>query len=141
MPTSASNDETFTALDAWATTLLADAPEPDPKLRAAVRTIVTSHGEASLATVAAAAHISTRQLQRRFPIATGLTVGEYSRVRRLRAALAHRLTNEANWSRIAAEVGFVDHAHLTREFVALTGMPPRQASEHLARTAHANIVP
>ena len=62
-------------------------------------------------------------------------------VRRLRAALAHRLEDPANWSRIAAEVGFVDHAHLTREFVALTGMPPSQAAKHLARTSHSNVLP
>jgi len=141
LPADAPNDATFGALDAWLRALLAAAPPPDRALRAAVRTIVASNGEASLADIAAGAAMSTRQLQRRFPTATGLTVSEYSRVRRLRAALAHRLEDPANWSRIAAEVGFVDHAHLTREFVALTGMPPTHAARQLARTAHANVTP
>lgn len=131
----------FAALDDRLATLLGNAPPPDGVLRAAVRAIVSAGGDLRLSAVAAAAGLSPRQLQRRFPEATGLTVREYSRVRRLRGALAQRIANTAHWSRIAAESGFVDHAHLTREFGALTGVSPSRAAEQLARTAHANVMP
>ena len=92
--------------------------------------------------VAAARRKRLRHLQRRFADATGLTLREWARVRRLREALAARLTlAPAGWSRIAAEVGFVDHAHLTREFVALTGVRPMEAARHLARTVHDAVRP
>lgn len=133
--------EQFAALDARVVVLLRNAPPPDPALRAAVRAIVASGGDARLRDVARAAGMSPRHLQRRFPAATGLTVREYSRVRRLRGALAIRLDHSAHWSRIAAESGFVDHAHLTREFGALAGLSPSRAAAQLTRTAHVNVTP
>lgn len=136
-----SAESQFAALDEWLPARLADALPPEPPLRAAVRAIVSAGGDARLADIALAAGLSPRQLQRRFPEATGLTIREFSRVRRLRGALAQRIANATHWSRIAAESGFVDHAHLTREFGALTGLSPSRAAEQLARTAHANVTP
>lgn len=135
-------DLVLAALDAWIGERALAFAAPDPSVRAAVRTIVASRGEASLRDIAAAATMSPRNLQRRFPAATGLTVREYSRIRRLREALAHRLRAPVdNWSRVAAEVGFVDHAHLAREFSALAGISPRDAVRQLARTDHDAVHP
>jgi AraC-like DNA-binding protein len=135
-------DRVLAALDGWLGARVASYTAPEPSVRAAVRAIVAARGEAALADIAAAAAMSPRNLQRRFPIATGLTIREYSRVRRLREALAHRLRAPVNnWSRVAAEVGFVDHAHLAREFSSLTGISPSDAVRQLARTAHDDVHP
>ena len=92
--------------------------------------------------VARQAAIGLRHLQRLFREATGLTLREYARVRRLREALAMRLTpSSPHWSEIAAGTGFVDHAHLTREFVALAGVPPSMAAVQLRMTAHRGVRP
>ena len=93
--------------------------------------------------VARRAGLGLRQLQRRFPELTGLTLREYARVRRLRSTLGIRMQDAlpGGWSRIAAEAGFVDHAHLSREFMALTGLSPSAAARHLARTTHDDVVP
>lgn len=144
LPASDYADVVFPALETWLRRTLVPAalPAPDPRIRAAIRAIVTSRGEISMAAVANAASASLRQLQREFPRATGLTLRDFARVRRLREALALRLRGEAGgWSRIAAETGFVDHAHLTREFVALTGIAPSVAARQLARTSHLNVAP
>ncbi len=137
-------DVVFAALEAW---VLAELPAaalapPDPRIRAAVRAIVAARGEVAMADVAREAALGLRQLQRLFPKVTGLTLREYARVRRLRGALALRLrTATGGWSRVAAESGFVDHAHLTREFVALTGLAPSGAARQLSRTSHQDVAP
>ena len=142
LPRSDDTDVVFRALDAWTTATLAQTVEPDPRIRAAVRAIVAGRGEGSMEDVARQAAIGLRHLQRLFREATGLTLREYARVRRLREALAMRLTpSSPRWSQIAAGTGFVDHAHLTREFVALAGAPPSVAAEQMSMTAHRGVRP
>lgn len=135
-------DSAFDALDAALAMRLNTIAPPEPRVRAAVRAIVAARGECRVAVVACEAGIGVRHLQRRFPAATGLTLREYARVRRLREALAQRLSAQPpGWSRIAAETGFVDHAHLTREFVSMTGVRPSVAARQLGHTAHEDVVP
>jgi AraC-like DNA-binding protein len=135
-------DAVFAAADLWLSELLRDAPPPDPAVRAAVRAVVAGRGAMAAPDVARAAGIGLRQLQRRFRAATGLTLRDWSRVRRLREALALKLgAQPGGWSRIAAETGFVDQAHLNREFVALTGLVPSAAARMLANTEHERVTP
>jgi AraC-like DNA-binding protein len=142
LPESDDTNLVFPALDSWTGQLLTGASQPDVRIRAAVREIVARKGEGSMEQVAKVAAIGLRQLQRLFPATTGLTLREYARVRRLREALALRMTMPSpSWSTIAAETGFVDHAHLTREFVALAGIPPRVAAEHVGGIVHHEVRP
>lgn len=130
------------ALDSWLVEWMPTRPEPDPRLRRSVEAIISAGGEATLEALTEAAALSARQLQRLFRRATGLTMREFSRVRRLREALAQRLRETPpHWSRVAAETGFVDHAHLTKEFGALTGLSPTRAAQQLARTGHHAVRP
>lgn len=142
IPLGVDPDPSFDALDAALVRRLRSLPPPDPRVRAAVRAIVAARGECRVAIVAREAGVGVRHLQRRFPAATGLTLREYARVRRLREALAQRISSQPpGWSRIAAETGFVDHAHLTREFVSMTGVLPSVVARQLGRTAHDDVVP
>ena len=142
LPDSDAYDVVFAAMDAWADSAFASAPDPDQRIRQAIHAIVGRRGEGSMGEVARAASIGLRQLQRLFPEATGLTLREYARVRRLREALAMRIApSRPGWSAIAAEAGFVDHSHLTREFVALAGLAPSQAAVQLTSTAHRDVRP
>ncbi len=142
LPDSDDPDVIYPALDRWLVRYLEGAEMPDARIREAVRVIVATKGTIAMTEVARGAGMGLRHLQRRFPAATGLTLREYARIRRLREALAQHIDSRPlGWSRIAADTGFVDHAHLTREFRALTGIPPTEASEQLARTEHDNVVP
>lgn len=135
-------DVIFAALDRSLARLLEGAEEPDARIREAVRLIAAAKGKIAMTEVARGVALGLRHLQRRFPAATGLTLREYARIRRLREALAKHIdARPRGWSRIAADTGFVDHAHLAREFRALTGLPTTDASEQLARTEHDNVVP
>jgi AraC-like DNA-binding protein len=142
LPRSDDGDTVLVALDGWVRDNLRPTAEPDPRVRRAIRAIARRRGEGSMAEVAREAAVGLRHLQRLFPLATGLTMREYARVRRVREAIAMRLDrNASRWSEIAASTGFVDHAHLTREFIALTGAPPRVAARQLGTTAHHDVRP
>lgn len=132
----------FAALDRWCSDQMAASPLPDPRIRRAIGSIVSRRGEGAMEDVARDAAVGLRHLQRLFPEATGLTLREFARVRRLREALALRLTADAPpWSRIAAGAGFVDHSHLTREFHALLGVPPTTAARQMEQISHHGVRP
>jgi AraC-like DNA-binding protein len=134
-------DDGWRILERWSLENISHAVELDPIVRAALRRIVLTNGSARVADVADAVGIGVRQLQRRFGDATGLTIKTYSRVRRLRSALARQLAVNEPISKTAAERGYADHAHLAREFAELTGMAPTNVLRHLARIEHRNVVP
>lgn len=136
------DDRAFVELDRALVERLVPLGTPDPRIRAAVRAIAAGKGEVRMDAVARAAGLGLRHLQRRFPETTGLTLREFARVRRLREALGQRIApDQPGWSRIAAGTGFVDHAHLTREFVALTGIQPSIAARQLGLTEHDDVSP
>jgi AraC-like DNA-binding protein len=135
------NDDGWRVLERWSLENIPPAPVVDPVVRAALRHIVLTNGSARVAEVAEAVGVGLRQLQRRFADATGLTIKAYSRVRRLRSALARQLAVKEPISRTAAERGYADHAHLAREFAEMTGMAPTNVMRHLARIEHRNVVP
>ncbi len=83
--------------------------------------------ELPLTKIAEAVGLHPTHLARSFRSATGMTIGEY--VRRRRRERAETLLMDQpkrGISRIAAESGFADHAHMTRTFRADLGVPPSQ---------------
>lgn len=129
------------ALDAALRPIASDWATPDAAIRRAVITIVEQRGDVAMQDVAAVAGMGLRQLQRRFPAATGLTLREWARIRRLRESIALRMRDAAGWSAIAADSGFADHAHLTREYRAMVGLAPTHVADRLDRIEHRNVQP
>jgi AraC-like DNA-binding protein len=68
--------------------------------------------------------VSPRHLSRLFHAYTGMTLARYRNELRTRTALEAVATGAPSLSRLAAELGFADHAHLTRTVHRLTGQPP-----------------
>ena len=129
-------------IEAWCTARVDRWDPPDPRVRRAVNAITSSAGTIQLAELAIQCDVGPRQLQRLFRNATGLTIKEYARIRRYRTALAPTLENEGqSWARLAATFGFSDHAHLSREFRALTGTSPTEILERVAEIRHVNVRP
>jgi AraC-like DNA-binding protein len=88
-------------------------------------------------TVAAVLEISQRQLRRRCEAAIGYPPKVLQRIVRFQRILAHARAHEQaqpNLALLAAEHGYADQAHLTREFQRLAGRSPgtalREAAEH-----------
>jgi AraC-like DNA-binding protein len=84
--------------------------------------------DAGVARVSAAIRglwVGERQLRRRFTLAVGYGPATYLRVARLQRAVK-RASGATDLASLAADAGYADQAHLSRECRALTGRPPRE---------------
>jgi AraC-like DNA-binding protein len=111
---------------------LGDAPGPDPLVSEAVRRLMpwrTDH----IGSLTSSLSISDRQLRRRCQAAVGLAPKVLHRMLRFQgflaltqAALARgRAPTDDGLAVLAAEAGYADQPHLTRECLRLTGLSPR----------------
>jgi AraC-like DNA-binding protein len=85
--------------------------------------------ETRVSSVVASMSMSERQLRRRFKAAVGLSPKALERVLRFQRFLA--LVHTGGWSKLglartAVTLGYADQAHLTRESVDLSGLPPAE---------------
>jgi AraC-like DNA-binding protein len=111
---------------------LGDAPGPDPLVSEAVRQLMPWR-TADVGSLPSRLFISERQLRRRCQAAIGLAPKALHRVLRFQGFLA--LVQSAlaqgrepagdGLAALAADAGYADQAHLTRECVRLTGVTPR----------------
>jgi AraC-like DNA-binding protein len=119
---------------------LADASAPDPLVGEVVRRLMPGRG-AAVGSLPAAVFVSERQLRRRCLAAVGLSPKALHRTLRFQGFLAqaqHALAQGRSpagdgLARLAAECGYADQAHLTRECRRLTGLVP---STFLGRIEH-----
>lgn len=82
--------------------------------------------------------IGGRQLERRFLEATGATPKRIARILRFMHALQEGVAGKP-WAQVAQQAGFFDQAHLVREFVSMTGNPPRRFLESAVSSSHRHI--
>ncbi|MEO0469258.1 MAG: helix-turn-helix transcriptional regulator [Bacteroidota bacterium] len=70
-------------------------------------------------------NLSLRQLQRRFKAEMGISMKTYQRLLRFRRSLTQlQQSNKRSILDIAFAEGYADHAHMSREFIQLSGLPP-----------------
>ncbi|MCT2585776.1 AraC family transcriptional regulator [Actinophytocola sp. S1-96] len=103
-------------------------PEPDPRAQEAagvVDAVATTPGITRVDALAGDLGLSVRQLQRLFAEHVGL--GPKWVIRRYRL---HEVTERlaagtpVDWAAVAADLGYADQAHLTRDFTAMFGESP-----------------
>ncbi|WP_329421499.1 helix-turn-helix domain-containing protein [Streptomyces sp. NBC_01268] len=116
------------ALDAF---LLAHGPDPDPIADEAMALVDLVRTDRAMHRVSALAHragLSPRSLQRLFAAYVGVGPKWVILRYRIHEALERARTAPAagtpDWSRLAAELGYSDQAHLVRDFTATLGVPP-----------------
>ena len=109
-------------IERWATDRLSDEGGADPAARYVVRMLDSG---ASVTQTADALGISERQLHRRSLVAFGYGPKLLARILRLQRALRspYRATDLA---RVAADAGYADQPHLSRDVRALTGQTPSE---------------
>lgn len=100
------------------------AVRPDPLVRHAAALMLDGR---RIDHVARTVALSERQLRRRFDHAVGYGPATLLRVQRFQRFLS--LARQRPWvaplARLAADAGYADQAHLTRECVRLSGLTPR----------------
>jgi AraC-like DNA-binding protein len=111
---------------------LADAAGPDDLVAEAVRRLMPWHDQ-DVGSLAPSLSISESQLRRRCGAAVGLGPKTLQRMLRFQGFLAlvqqriaqRRVPIADGLALLAAEAGYADQPHLTRECVRLSGLPPR----------------
>jgi len=99
---------------------------PDPLVMEAVRRLMPWQ-PVEVGTLTAQLAISTSQLRRRFLTAVGVGPKVLQRTLRFQGYLAlAQAADDFKVADLAAEVGYADHAHLSRECLRLTGVTPRE---------------
>ncbi|MEO3767106.1 helix-turn-helix domain-containing protein [Streptomyces sp. B8F3] len=112
-------------------TLLPAAPEPAAQEAAAVvARIAAEPGLLRVDQVAAGAGMSVRRLQRLFAEYVGASPKWVLRRARIQEAAARADAGAAlDLAALAADLGYADQAHLTRDFTATVGAPPSRYAE------------
>ena len=119
----------------------AAAGQPDPIAVEAAQRLLPWRGD-DVGSLPRTLYISERQLRRRFQAAIGFAPKVLHRMLRFQGflALAQGLDHAPDdLARLAAEAGYADQSHLTRESVRLAGRSPRELlreAEHNCRDAH-----
>jgi AraC-like DNA-binding protein len=108
--------------------LLSVRPERDSAAEQAAALVARITGDPALRRVdqlAAASEMSARSLQRLFADYVGVSPKWVMRRARLHEAAERADGGEVvDWAGLAADLGYADQAHLTRDFTATIGIPP-----------------
>jgi AraC-like DNA-binding protein len=102
------------------------ARAPHPDVDAAVDVIASSPSQARIGELSRDLNISERQLRRKFDEAVGYGPKTLGRVLRFRHFLSLVEDGRMPIAQAAAEAGYADQAHLTRECRDLSGLPPAE---------------
>jgi AraC-like DNA-binding protein len=120
--------------------------EPHPVVTGAAALLLPGRTE-DVASLRSRLYISERTLRRHVQAAIGLPPKVVHRMLRFQGflALAHgRGGDPAELAMLAAEAGYADQSHLTRECVRLAGLSPRalmqESLEHCRRAGHDHAV-
>lgn len=125
----------FEILAAFLDRRIAAGPRADPAVEWALRRLRAAGGDIRIQALADRLGWSRRHLVRRFHEQVGLSPKTVARVLRFERATALLADGSRPLARIAADAGYADQAHLTREIRALVRCAPREYAASLRRSA------
>jgi AraC-like DNA-binding protein len=123
----AGSDDPASMLDRSQAVLLSGLDETDPGLQRCATAVAALESEParSIAELADELGISHGHLDREFTRVVGLSPRTLARVLRVRRLLEQIDVRErVTWTRLAADLGWYDQAHLIRDVTRHTGVPP-----------------
>jgi len=124
----AADDAVMTEAAAGLLRGLCPAEDPVAGQVAELAELITSdQGLCRVAQLAEVSGLTERRLQRMFADYVGVSPKWVMRRARLHEAALRAEAGGAaavNWAALAAELGYADQAHLTRDFTATIGVPP-----------------
>ncbi|HEU4470873.1 MAG TPA: helix-turn-helix domain-containing protein [Flavisolibacter sp.] len=105
---------------------LSKLPSSQPLLVQLVQEMRKARGQLAISRLAGLYNISTRTLERHFKLGTGAPPKEIANILRFQTAIKKLKSNGLNESllRLSVELGYADHAHLSRECKRYAGLSP-----------------
>ncbi|MEV0618218.1 helix-turn-helix domain-containing protein [Nonomuraea sp. NPDC050404] len=118
-------DRRFRLVDGYLLRRIEDGPRPSPEVAEAWRRLIATGGADSIRAIAEETGWSHKHLIAKFKQQVGLAPKTVARLIRFNRLLA-RLREDPlpRWDEIAADCGYADQAHLTRDFRDFTGTTP-----------------
>jgi AraC-like DNA-binding protein len=117
--------ERFNVLDLTLQEGLVD-PAVDPMIDWAWRRLRASHGTLSVAALAEQSGLSRRHFGERFKSELGLSPKTVARILRFERATGLIHFRRSALADVAAAAGYADQAHMTRDWLAMSGRTPRR---------------
>lgn len=96
----------------------------DPRVSFAVGEFERAHGAMGVKHVADRVGLSSRQLERRFKNAVGISPKLFSRMQRFQRVFRAMDDPDSDWVTAAVHCGYYDQAHLIRDFREFSGKTP-----------------
>jgi len=117
--------QSFDRIDRFLLDRLDSGPEATPEVAEAWRRLNATDGRIPIRALAAGVGWSHKHLIAKFQQQVGLAPKRAARLVRFERVL-HRIDHERSpdWGMLAAELGYADQPHLTREFAEFTGTSP-----------------
>jgi AraC-like DNA-binding protein len=109
-------------IEEWFETWLLSRPRPHPLLESSMQLCQRRRAGESLGEIARRLGVSERTLQHISLEQRGMSMKYYARLLRV-SALVPRLAS-MSLTRLAAEAGYADQAHFSRDFREITGVSP-----------------
>jgi len=110
------------------------------ELRESIDTILSTDGSVKLETIYASLNLSSRQFQRNFTAATGLSPKEFCKIVRFHTLADKLVKNNFRHYDALVELGYYDQSHYYREFKEFTGMLPGAFESRQRRIKHQNLI-
>jgi AraC-like DNA-binding protein len=104
--------------------MLPTAPQRSEPVTRMAELLAADTGMLRVEHLADAAGCSVRHLQRQFRAYVGLSPKDVIRRYRLQEVAERARSEQVDWPRVAAELGYSDQSHLIREFTTIVGEPP-----------------
>jgi len=110
------------------------------ELHKSIDIMLNSDGSVKLETIYASLNISSRQFQRNFTAATGLSPKEFCKIVRFHTLANKLVKNNFRHYDALVEMGYYDQSHYYREFKEFTGMLPGAFESRQRRIKHQNLI-
>lgn len=114
--------------------------KPDEFVQKAVKKIIETKGQLKISEIVNEINISERQILRKFKEEVGLTLKEFSRIRRNRTALFNLLIENKEKIETVLNSGFFDQPHFNKDFAAISGINPTEFMKLYSQIEHGNLV-
>ncbi|KIO79044.1 hypothetical protein TH53_00055 [Pedobacter lusitanus] len=104
---------------------------PDEHVAKGIQLIIDHNGSITAKEVTSRVCISPRQLERKFIKATGMTMKQFSQLRRLRKAIIDLCVAQRSKIEMITDRGYTDPAHFYKSFRNISGYPLSKFQQHL----------
>lgn len=113
---------------------------PDQRIIRVADRIISDHGTTDSATLADLAFLSLRQLQRVFKNETGMSIKQFSQIRKLRHAILQLYLKQQHQQEIIVDYDYTDSSHFYKSFRNITQHKLEDFFKHLDQIDHQQIV-